>query len=101
MSNVIVTHPQPAAFSLINSLMTKTLPVSLNAITSRFRFYLIKLNLLRDKSEYYLIKIEGILANTLYRIKKGEPITTKTIDRLCEILECNVEDVTRYELNEE
>lgn len=55
----------------------------------------------RDKSEYYLIKIEGISANTLYRMKKGEPITTKTIDRLCEILECNVEDVISYELNEE
>lgn len=34
-------------------------------------------------------------------MKKGEPITTKTIDRLCEILECNVEDVISYELNEE
>ena len=55
----------------------------------------------RDKSEYYPIKIEGISANTLYRMKKGEPITTKTIDRLCEILECNVEDVIRYELNGE
>ena len=55
----------------------------------------------RDKSEYYLIKIEGISANTLYRMKKGEPITTKPRDRLCEIIECNVEDVIRYELNEE
>lgn len=55
----------------------------------------------RDKSEYYLIKIEGISANALYRMKKGEPITTKAIDRLCEILECNVEDVISYELNEE
>ncbi len=54
----------------------------------------------KDKSEYYLIKIEGISANTLHRMKKGESITTKTIDKLCEILECNVEDIIRYELTE-
>ncbi|HFI0586420.1 TPA: helix-turn-helix domain-containing protein [Streptococcus suis] len=54
----------------------------------------------KDKSEYYLIKIEGISANTLYRMKKGESITTKTIDKLCEILECNVEDIIRYELTD-
>ncbi|HEM4737782.1 TPA: helix-turn-helix domain-containing protein, partial [Streptococcus suis] len=39
-------------------------------------------------------------ANTLHRMKKGESITTKTIDKLCEILECNVEDIIRYELTD-
>lgn len=52
-------------------------------------------------SEYYLIKIEKISANTLYRMKQGEPITTKTIDKLCEILECNVEDIIEYINTEE
>ncbi|MFX3764187.1 XRE family transcriptional regulator, partial [Streptococcus suis] len=30
----------------------------------------------------------------------GEPITTKTIDKLCEILEFNVEDIIKNELYE-
>ena len=55
----------------------------------------------KDVSEYYLIKIEKIYANTLYRMKQGEPITTKTIDKLCEILECNVEDIIEYINTEE
>ena len=55
----------------------------------------------KDVSEYYLIKIEKISANTLYRMKQDEPITTKTIDRLCEILECNVEDIIEYINSEE
>ncbi|HFR3757152.1 TPA: helix-turn-helix domain-containing protein, partial [Streptococcus suis] len=54
----------------------------------------------RGISEYYLIKVEKISAHTLHRMKLGEPITTKTIDKLCEILECNVEDVIKHELDE-
>ena len=44
-------------------------------------------------TEYQLIHIHGISANTLYRMKQGESITTKTIDRLCYILDCEVEDI--------
>ena len=55
----------------------------------------------KDVSEYYLIKIDKISAYTLYSLKQGEPITTKTIDRLCEILECNVEDIIEYINSEE
>ncbi|CAN2924760.1 MULTISPECIES: helix-turn-helix domain-containing protein [Streptococcus] len=51
----------------------------------------------KDITEYYLIKIEGISANTLHRIKKGESITTKTIDKLCEVLECRVEDIIEFQ----
>lgn len=54
-----------------------------------------------DKTEYYLIHIGGISANTLHRMKKGESITTKTIDKLCEILECKVEDIIQYNQQEE
>ncbi|GAA5347423.1 helix-turn-helix domain-containing protein [Streptococcus uberis] len=50
----------------------------------------------KDMSEYYLIKVEGFSANTLHRMKKGESITTKTINRLCEILECEVNDIIEY-----
>lgn len=51
----------------------------------------------KDKTEYYLIHVGGISANTLYRMKQGESITAKTVDKLCEILECNVEDIIKYE----
>ena len=31
-----------------------------------------------------------------YRIKQGKAITTKTIDTLCFILHCRVEDIIQY-----
>ena len=45
---------------------------------------------------YKLIFKHGISANTLHRMKKGEAITTKTLDVLCFILDCKVEDVIEY-----
>ena len=54
--------------------------------------------LLKKKiTEYQLIYKEGISANTLHRMKKGLSITTKTIDTLCDILECRVDEIIRYE----
>ena len=47
-------------------------------------------------TEYYLIYKQGISANTLYRMKQGKPITTKTLDELCEILDCSVSDIIEY-----
>ncbi|WP_334294279.1 helix-turn-helix transcriptional regulator [Roseburia inulinivorans] len=32
-------------------------------------------------------------ANTIHRIKKGLPITTETLDTLCFILDCEVQDI--------
>lgn len=49
--------------------------------------------LARNKTEYELIYKEGISANTLHRMKKGLPITTKTLDALCFVLDCEVEDI--------
>ena len=45
------------------------------------------------KTEYELIFKEGISANTLHRMKKGLPITTKTLDTLCFVLNCEVQDI--------
>lgn len=50
----------------------------------------------RDMTEYALIFKHGIPANTLHRMKYGKPITTTTLDTLCEILECRVEDILEY-----
>lgn len=50
----------------------------------------------RDVTEYALIFKHGIPAATLHRMKHGKPITTTTLDALCEILECRVEDILEY-----
>ena len=47
-------------------------------------------------TEYSLIFKQGMSANTLHRMKHGLPITTKTLDELCFILDCGVEDVIKY-----
>lgn len=50
----------------------------------------------RGITEYYLIYKQGISANTIHRMKHGKPITTTTLDTLCFILNCKVEDILRY-----
>lgn len=47
-------------------------------------------------TEYALIFKFGIPANTLHRMKHSQAITTKTLDSLCEILDCRVEDILEY-----
>lgn len=48
-------------------------------------------------TEYNLIFKQGFSANTLHRIKKGEAISTKTLDSLCYVLDCKVEDIIKFE----
>ena len=50
----------------------------------------------KNITEYALIFIHGIPANTLHRMKHGQAITTKTLDELCEILECSVSDIVKH-----
>lgn len=45
---------------------------------------------------YALIFKHGIPANTIHRMKHGDAITTKTLDVLCEVLECTVSDILEY-----
>ena len=47
-------------------------------------------------TEYNLIYKQGFSANTLYRIKQGKHISTKTLDALCEALDCEVSDIIKY-----
>ena len=51
----------------------------------------------KNITEYHLIFKEGISANTIHRIKKGLPITTKTLDVLCFVLDCEVEDILKHD----
>lgn len=53
----------------------------------------------KNITEYSLIFKEGVSANTIHRIKKGLPITTKTLDILCFILDCEVEDILYHDKN--
>ena len=47
-------------------------------------------------TEYQLIFKQGVTANTPHRMKHGEAITTTTLNTLCEILDCRVEDILVY-----
>lgn len=53
---------------------------------------------LREKniSTYKLITEFGISRSLLDRLKHNKPITTVTIDDLCKILNCNIEDIVKY-----
>ena len=47
-------------------------------------------------TEYSLIFKQGLSANTIHRMKHGEAISTKTLDMLCDILDCRVEDILLF-----
>ncbi len=45
---------------------------------------------------YALINKHGILPDTIQRLRSGKPITTATIETLCEVIGCKVEDIVQY-----
>lgn len=45
---------------------------------------------------YRLIHTYGISSSLLNRLKNNLPITTVTLNDLCEILDCKVEDIIIY-----
>ena len=53
---------------------------------------------LRNSSEstYTLIKNHRISSATIDKLRKNRPITTTTINDLCRILGCRVEDILTY-----
>ena len=51
-------------------------------------------------TEYALIFKHGVPANTLHRMKHGKDIRTKTLNLLCEILECQVSDILEYRIED-
>ena len=50
----------------------------------------------RGISQYRLIKEYGVSAGQIGRLKKNSYVSTHTIDMLCTILDCRVEDVLEY-----
>ena len=49
-----------------------------------------------NKTTYELIYKEGVPANTIHRMKHGKPVTTTTLDVLCSILDCDLNDIVVY-----
>lgn len=47
-------------------------------------------------SQYKLMKDYGVDTAQLHRLRKNMVIKTITIDNLCRILDCNVEDIMEY-----
>ena len=50
----------------------------------------------RGISTYKLINTYGLSRSLLDRLKHNKPLTTVTINDLCTILNCKVEDVLEY-----
>lgn len=55
-------------------------------------------NTLRGSSEstYTLIKNHHISSSTIDKLRKNKPLNTTTINDLCRILNCKVEDIMEY-----
>ncbi len=47
-------------------------------------------------STYVLIKDYHISSSTIDKLRKGKPVNTTTINDICRILQCRVEDVMEY-----
>ena len=58
--------------------------------------------LIKEKkvSQYKLNNL-GISHSTLTRLKRNQVVNTETIDKLCAILECNVEDIMEFKKDED
>ena len=49
-----------------------------------------------SESTYTLIHHHKISSSTIDRLRKNKPINTTTINDLCRILNCRVEDILKY-----
>ena len=48
------------------------------------------------ESTYTLIKNHRISSSTIDKLRKNKPLNTTTINDLCRILNCSVEQILRY-----
>ena len=55
----------------------------------------------KEVTQYKLIKKYGISPAQITRLKKNENINTHTINMLCELLDCRVEDIMEYKKEDE
>ena len=50
----------------------------------------------KNISTYYLREKCGIDSKTVRRLKANENIETKTLDKLCSVLKCRLEDIAEF-----
>ena len=50
----------------------------------------------RSISQYKLINTYGISTGQLDRLRKNESVSTNTLDKLCDILNCDLCDIAEY-----
>ena len=53
-----------------------------------------------EESTYTLIKKHNISSSTIDKLRKNKPLNTTTINDLCRILGCDVQDIMEYEASE-
>ena len=53
----------------------------------------------KEITQYKLINHYGISPAQITRLKKNANVNTHTLDMLCEILDCKIEDITEYKKN--
>ena len=51
---------------------------------------------LDEVSTYKLIKEHHISSSTINRLKHNKPVSTATIEKLCEVLNCEVYDILEF-----
>ena len=49
-----------------------------------------------SESTYTLIKHHRISSSTIDKLRKNKPLNTTTINDLCRVLNCRVEDIMEY-----
>lgn len=49
-----------------------------------------------SESTYTLIKKHHISSSTIDKLRKDKPVNTTTVNDLCRILNCRVEDIMEY-----
>lgn len=49
-----------------------------------------------DETTYTLINKHHVSSATIDKLRKNKPITTTTINDLCRILNCDIQDIARY-----
>lgn len=50
----------------------------------------------RNISQYKLLKEYGVGSGQLDRLRKNENVSTFTLNQLCKILQCRLEDIAEY-----
>ncbi|MGN0347344.1 MAG: helix-turn-helix domain-containing protein [Lachnospiraceae bacterium] len=53
--------------------------------------------MVKKKATTYTLQVKGnVSSSTVRRLKAGESVSTNTLDELCRILDCRIEDIIEY-----